>query len=710
MRLNNNFDKIEFNEVKEQLKNFLRQTDNASKVKDLDFEASNIQIPLDIASYMIHYLLLYLNITVSELFLEYTQTEANAITIAKSLGYRPKRRKSSRGVIEFSIKNDSEILINQNNSLNIPIYTKLLSTRGIKFLTLENGVVQYDSDTETVINPKIRVMQGELIRQEINFSNNVSTFTLENSADVIEDGFLKVFVGGTTIENSTEYTDAFTMDTEITEDSPVFYIERIENQLRIKFGEGGFGRIPRNTVGFIYYVKSDGLSGNNITGNLTLEENNSVYTTLGEDVTNDDVNINITTAFTGGTNTESLESIKANAPKFFSSRNRGVTESDLQAILGNLGYMMNAWGGEKEFKLKMDSEDIKNDLGTKVYPMNIIKVENDIDLGIDGFSPQNYDINKTYEYEDFIQDVYTQNILFLKDNTPPVNAPNNDYDGLGGYLHWLETHEPYIGNLIVSGYKLDGSVEDDDEGFMRLSPYDITNIRRDLENYKVLSLKIRPITPIIISYLISVNCRRSDLFIGNGKAVIDNVKSAIREYFNQNFSGWNAEAIKSQLIDRIMDFQEVKYAIIDITNKIFFFNPYFVNKIITIRLWNGIEEGSIKIPVNGYSEEFINRKIIRGKSGSNILEYVDETETAYDVENSYVNYEKGIIEFALTSDIVGKGINVNDVITFKENEEDTSGNDRYSMILTFSNQEIQEFQKEIYVKSIKDSEIDLRFN
>lgn len=710
MRLNNNFDKIEFNEVKEQLKNFLRQTENASKVKDLDFEASNIQIPLDIASYMIHYLLLYLNITVSELFLEYTQTEANAITIAKSLGYRPKRRKSSRGVIEFSIKNDSEILINQNNSLNIPIYTKLLSTRGIKFLTLENGVVQYDSDTETVINPKIRVMQGELIRQEINFSNNVSTFTLENSADVIEDGFLKVFVGGTTIENSTEYTDAFTMDTEITEDSPVFYIERIENQLRIKFGEGGFGRIPRNTVGFIYYVKSDGLSGNNITGNLTLEENNSVYTTLGEDVTNDDVNINITTAFTGGTNTESLESIKANAPKFFSSRNRGVTESDLQAILGNLGYMMNAWGGEKEFKLKMDSEDIKNDLDTKVYPMNIIKVENDIDLGIDGFSPQNYDINKTYEYEDFIQDVYTQNILFLKDNTPPVNAPNNDYDGLGGYLHWLETHEPYIGNLIVSGYKLDGSVEDDDEGFMRLSPYDITNIRRDLENYKVLSLKIRPITPIIISYLISVNCRRSDLFIGNGKAVIDNVKSAIREYFNQNFSGWNAEAIKSQLIDRIMDFQEVKYAIIDITNKIFFFNPYFVNKIITIRLWNGIEEGSIKIPVNGYSEEFINRKIIRGKSGSNILEYVDETETAYDVENSYVNYEKGIIEFALTSDIVGKGINVNDVITFKENEEDMSGNNRYSMILTFSNQEIQEFQKEIYVKSIKDSEIDLRFN
>ena len=710
MRLNNNFDKIEFNEVKEQLKNFLRQTENASKVKDLDFEASNIQIPLDIASYMIHYLLLYLNITVSELFLEYTQTEANAITIAKSLGYRPKRRKSSRGVIEFSIKNDSEILINQNNSLNIPIYTKLLSTRGIKFLTLENGVVQYDSDTETVINPKIRVMQGELIRQEINFSNNVSTFTLENSADVIEDGFLKVFVGGTTIENSTEYTDAFTMDTEITEDSPVFYIERIENQLRIKFGEGGFGRIPRNTVGFIYYVKSDGLSGNNITGNLTLEENNSVYTTLGEDVTNDDVNINITTAFTGGTNTESLESIKANAPKFFSSRNRGVTESDLQAILGNLGYMMNAWGGEKEFKLKMDSEDIKNDLDTKVYPMNIIKVENDIDLGIDGFSPQNYDINKTYEYEDFIQDVYTQNILFLKDNTPPVNAPNNDYDGLGGYLHWLETHEPYIGNLIVSGYKLDGSVEDDDEGFMRLSPYDITNIRRDLENYKVLSLKIRPITPIIISYLISVNCRRSDLFIGNGKAVIDNVKSAIREYFNQNFSGWNAEAIKSQLIDRIMDFQEVKYAIIDITNKIFFFNPYFVNKIITIRLWNGIEEGSIKIPVNGYSEEFINRKIIRGKSGSNILEYVDETETAYDVENSYVNYEKGIIEFALTSDIVGKGINVNDVITFKENEEDMSGNDRYSMILTFSNQEIQEFKKEIYVKSIKDSEIDLRFN
>ena len=285
MRLNNNFDKIEFNEVKENLKDFLKQSENASKVKDLDFEASNIQIPLDIASYMIHYLLLYLNITVSELFLEYTQTEANAITIAKSLGYRPKRRKSSRGVVEISIDDESDILINSNNSLNIPLYTKLLSNTGIKFLTLENGVVQYDVENDIILNPKIRVMQGELIRQDITFQNNISTFVLNDGADVIEDGFLKIFVGGNTIENSTEYKDAFTMDTEITEDSPVFYVERIENQLRIKFGEGGFGRIPVNTVGFIYYVKSDGVSGNNITGTLTSSPK-VVYTELASSSVN----------------------------------------------------------------------------------------------------------------------------------------------------------------------------------------------------------------------------------------------------------------------------------------------------------------------------------------------------------------------------------------------------------------------------------------
>lgn len=710
IRVNTELDSIEFNEIKNSLKDFLRNSENSEKVKDLDFESSNIQIILDIASYMVHYLLTYLNLSVSELFLEYTQLVANAITVAKSLGYRPKRRKSAIGLVEASISDTSEIIINENNSMNIPLYTKLISPTGIKFLTLDNGVIEYDSDTDEVINAEIECIQGELVKQEITFSNNIDTFTLEDGADVVEDGFLKVFVGGSTIETAEEYQDAFDLDLQINEDSKVFYIERIEDSLRIRFGVGGFGIIPENTTGFIYYLKSGGTQGNNIKGTLSLEEDDSVYTTLGDTVQTSDVQINVTNAFTGGTATESLQSIKTNAPKFFSSRNRGVTESDLQAILGNLGYTVNAWGGEKEFRLSRNTVSILNTSSTNVYPIPINKLEGYLDLIIDGFIPENYNKDYTYEYEDFIQDVYTQNILFLKDETGTIKAPNNDFDGSGGYVHWLETHEPYIGNLIIAGYKIGGSDEEAEEEYLRYSPSDLAIIRKELNDFKVISLKLRPITPLIISYLLDVECKKSNLFIGNGKTVIDNLKDSIKEYFNNNFSGWNAEVVKSQLIDEIMNFQEVKYTILSYNSRVLFFEPYNPEKIITMRYWNGITEGTIKIPCNGYDEETSTTNyLITDNSGT--LEYTDGAGSTTTITNSFVDYEKGIIEFSLKDTVFyNSGTETyNDVLTFTQDEGEDGLNDRYSMFFTFSNSEYQSFRKEAYIKDIKLSEIDLKF-
>ena len=709
LRVNTDFSNIEFDEIKQQLVDFL--TDNQDKVKDLDFEASNIQIPLDVASYMVHYLLLYLNLTVSELYLEYTQTEANAITIAKSLGYIAKRKQSSTGTVVFSINAESEIVINDTNSMNIPLYTKLVSPSGLKFMTLENAVIEYDSGTGSVVNPEVSCIQGELIKQDIEFVNNATTFTLDDSAEDIEDGFLKVFVGGDTIETAEEYTIATDLEEEITSDSKVYYIERIENNLRIRFGQGGFGDIPENTTGFIYYLKTDGIDGNNIKGTLALEEDDSVYTTLGDTVAISDVDINIETAFSGGTNVESLESIKKNAPKFFSSRNRAVTEGDLQAILSNLGYTVNVWGGEKEYKLTKDTASILNTLSAEVYPNSIDKYEGELDLLIGGFEPQGYDIDETYTYGDFIKDVYTQDILFLKDDTGTINAPNNDSDGSGGYVHWIKSHEPNIGNLILAGYKL-GASEDDDETqeFIRYRASDILKIRQDLENYKVLSLKIRPITPVIVSYLLDVECKKSNLFIGNGKTVIDNVKSAIVEYFNENFSGWNGEVIKSQLIDEIMDFQEIKYVILTFDSKILFFEPYELNKVVTIRLWNGIEEGSIRIPTNGYDGSVsTSNYLITDNSGT--LEWTDGVGSTTTITNSYVDYDNGIIEFSLKDSVFyNSGTETyNDVLTFTQDDGDDGLNERYSLLLTFSNSEIQNFSKEAFIKDIEESEIDLKF-
>lgn len=709
LRINNDFSKIDFMEIKEKLKDFLRNSDNAYKVKDLDFEASNIQILLDIASYNIHYLLLYLNLSVSELFLEYTQTLENAITVSKSLGYRPKRIQSSIGNIQAVLSESSSILINEDNTMNIPLYTKLISPNGVKFLTLENSTIYYDSDLEQVIPATVECMQGELIKQGIVFSNNIDTIVLNDNAEVIEDTFLKVFVGGNDIENAEEYSDAFNHELQIDESSKVYYIERIENQLRIRFGVSGYGMVPQNTVGFIYYIKSVGSRGNNIKGTLSLEEDNSVYTTIGDSVSKSDVVFNITNAFSGGKYSESLQSIKINAPKFFSSRDRGVIETDLQSILANLGYNVNVWGGEKEYKLKMNTADIQNILSSNIYGNDVSKLSGYVDLFIDGNVPVGYIKDYPYQYNDFIKDVYTQNTLFLKDDTGTIVAPSNDFDGTGGYVHWLETHEPYIGHIIVSGYKIDGS-EIETDGFLRFSPSDIVRLREKLNRYKVISLKIHPITPIIISYLIDVECKRSNLFIGNGKTVIDNVKNSIKDYFNENFSGWNSEVIKSQLIDEIMNFQEVKYTILSFRSRILFFEPYRPEKIITIRLWNEIEDNSIKIPCNGYNEEIslVNNTI---KDNSGKLVYVDNSGTEIDIDNSFVNYEKGIIEFSLKDSVFynsGTG-EYNDVLTFTQDEGLDGLNNRYSMLLTFSNSEYQTFKKESFIKDIELSEINLRF-
>ena len=79
-------DGLDFFEIKSRLKQFLSTQD---KFKDYNFEASGMNILLDLLSYNTHYINYYTNMVANEMFLDTATVRDSVVSHAKLLGYTP---------------------------------------------------------------------------------------------------------------------------------------------------------------------------------------------------------------------------------------------------------------------------------------------------------------------------------------------------------------------------------------------------------------------------------------------------------------------------------------------------------------------------------------------------------------------------------------------------------------------------------------------
>ena len=308
---------LDFFETKTALKNYLS---NQDRFADYDFEGSNMNVLLDLLAYNTFYNNYYYNMAISEMFLDSAQERNSMISHAKELNYLPRSRRSAKAVVTFNITATQSV-----NFFVIPKDTKISGKCGnvtFTFLTekaytavttqvavIINGVVQPRTYTAT----DVEVFQGRLITETLDISDT----TLSNK--MIDTRSLYVEV------NEEEYvykTDIFG----ITATDKVFYLQPEEDEkYSLQFGQDKFGKQPTagDTITAKYRISS-------------AEEANGVTSMTSNGLAGAaNVSIVVTTPSNGGLSAETVESIRAFAPKALQVQERAVTTRDYEILLRN---------------------------------------------------------------------------------------------------------------------------------------------------------------------------------------------------------------------------------------------------------------------------------------------------------------------------------------------------------------------------------------
>ena len=87
---------LDFDTLKANLKTYLK---SQAQFSDYDFDGSNMSVLLDILTYNTHLNAFYMNMAVSEMFLDSAQLRNSIISRAKELNYTPRSTKSSQADI-----------------------------------------------------------------------------------------------------------------------------------------------------------------------------------------------------------------------------------------------------------------------------------------------------------------------------------------------------------------------------------------------------------------------------------------------------------------------------------------------------------------------------------------------------------------------------------------------------------------------------------
>lgn len=109
-----NLTELDFDEIKTNLKNFLR---DGNLFNDYDFDGSNLSVLIDLLAYNTFYNAYYLNMVGNEMFLDTAVQRESVLSKAKELGYTPKSAVSSKAIVtlELLYADESNAITDPNN-------------------------------------------------------------------------------------------------------------------------------------------------------------------------------------------------------------------------------------------------------------------------------------------------------------------------------------------------------------------------------------------------------------------------------------------------------------------------------------------------------------------------------------------------------------------------------------------------------------------
>ena len=333
------FTNLDFDEIKVQIKDFLRSNSNFT---DFDFEGSNFSVLIDTLAYNTYINAFNANLVANESFLDSATIRENVVSLARNIGYVPRSRTAATasiriGDINLGATNDSTpkfltlrtglVCVGnvQNTTYRFSIPEDVTSSRvrdigGTSFAQFENPITIFEG---TVLQRVYRVDTSQDQRYIIDSPN-------------IDSSTLTVYVKGT---NDVGLGRKYSMVDNILnldKNSEIYLAQEIQDEkYEILFGDGLFGRKLENaSIITAKYLVTDGETGNgpsnfSFQGSFT-QSDGTLFTP------SDTIDITTVSSASNGAESEDVSSIKYFAPRLYSAQYRAVTPRDYEAIIGTI--------------------------------------------------------------------------------------------------------------------------------------------------------------------------------------------------------------------------------------------------------------------------------------------------------------------------------------------------------------------------------------
>ena len=307
---------LDFADYKNSLKTYMQ---SQPQFADYNFNASNLSVLLDLLSYNTYQNAFYMNMIGSEMFLDTAQLRDSVVLKAVELNYLKMSLRSSYAQVNLTITNPNNTAL-----LTIPAGTTFTGKAGSNsyiFSTNQN-IVLNASDGGFYAN-NVDIYEGTSVTDTfvIQSTNDAQKFILSNPT--IDTSSLKVI----SVENNGSDAVPYVLSTtllDIKETTPVYFLQGSDNsQYQIILGDNVVGRKPAdNSVLVVSYLVTNGQLPNGI----------SVFTPNGL-LNGGTVTVQTVSAAQGGDISESIESIRYNAPRYYATQERAVTTTDYETLL-----------------------------------------------------------------------------------------------------------------------------------------------------------------------------------------------------------------------------------------------------------------------------------------------------------------------------------------------------------------------------------------
>jgi hypothetical protein len=336
-----NVTELDFDNIRENLKTFLS---SQSEFTDYNFDGSALSVLIDALAYNTHYNAILAHMVANESFLDSAIKRSSVVSIAKALGYTPRSMRAATATVDFTI--------------TAPGYSENIFTlsRDTMFVSSVNGSsYTFFPDQDVTVNkigqvfsfPELRLREGTRVTNQFIIEAGKETDLISLPNKNIDTSTIRVRVAESryTLNSTVTYNlNGGLLD--IVATTPAWWLEEtLDENYAIRFGDDVIGKkLTAGNVVIVDYLKTSGPDAN---GAKTFNCNpGSPLIINGETRL---VVPGTVQAAAGGQRKESIDSIRVNAPKFTSTKNRAVTSNDYRSLIlaaNSNVQSVSVWGGE----------------------------------------------------------------------------------------------------------------------------------------------------------------------------------------------------------------------------------------------------------------------------------------------------------------------------------------------------------------------------